>query len=119
MIGDIPDPEHDVAQYRQAIAECRFDRALDEAWEQVKGLNQYIDKSKPWEIAKTGDQEHMREILAYMAACLLEIAVLLAPFMPDTAAKIQGIFGTGILKPLPKPLFPKHNTKPPGQVNKS
>lgn len=118
MIGDIPEPEHDVAQYRQAIADCHFDRALDETWEQVRGLNQYIDESKPWEIAKTGDQEHMREVLAYMVACLLEIASLLVPFMPDTAAKIQGVFSTGMLKPLPGPLFPKHETKETDQVKK-
>jgi methionyl-tRNA synthetase len=45
--------------------------------------------------------------LAYAAASLLEIAALLNPFMPDTAAKIQAVFGTGVLKPLPGPLFPK------------
>jgi methionyl-tRNA synthetase len=116
MIGDIPEPEHDVAKYRQAIEDCHFDRALDEVWEQVKGLNQYIDESKPWEIAKTGDQEHMREILAYMVACLLEIASLLVPFMPDTATKIQGVFSTGMLKPLTSPLFPKHEVVKTGQV---
>jgi methionyl-tRNA synthetase len=118
LIGNIPDPEHDVAQYRQAIVDCHFDRALDETWEQVKGLNQYIDASKPWEIAKTGDEEHMREVLAYMVACLLEVAVLLAPFMPDTAAKIQGIFSTGVLKPLPGLLFPKHEAKVTDQTKK-
>jgi hypothetical protein len=40
---------------------------------------------------------------------------LLAPFMPDTAAKIQGVFASGVLKALPAPLFPKHKpaTPPP------
>ncbi len=107
LIGGIPAPEHDVGPYRQAIENCRFDKALDEVWEQVKGLNQYIEETKPWEIAKTGDEEHLREVLAYLAAGLLEIAVLLTPFMPDTAAKINQTFGSGILKPLPGPLFPK------------
>jgi methionyl-tRNA synthetase len=73
-------------------------------------LNQYIDETKPWEIAKTKDEAHMREVLAYMAANLLEIAGLLTPFMPGTAAKIQAVFGTGMLKPLPGPLFPKQET---------
>jgi methionyl-tRNA synthetase len=49
----------------------------------------------------------MREVLAYLAANLLEIADLLEPFMPATAAKIQEVFGTGMLKPLSGPLFPK------------
>jgi methionyl-tRNA synthetase len=68
--------------------------------------------------AKTGDQEHMREVLAYMVACLLEIASLLVPFMPDTAGKIQGVFGTGILKPLTGSLFPKHEAEKTDQVKK-
>jgi methionyl-tRNA synthetase len=110
MIGDIPEPKHDIAQYQQALADCRFDRALEEVWEQVRGLNQYIDETKPWEIAKTGDDSHMREVLAYLAANLLEIADLLEPFMPATAAKIQEVFGTGMLKPLSGPLFPKQET---------
>src|SRR3989304_3875141 len=42
-----------------------------------------------------------------MSACLIEIATLLEPFMPETAAKIQTVFGSGILKPLSGTLFPK------------
>jgi methionyl-tRNA synthetase len=108
MIGDIPDPEHDVGPYHQALEDCRFDRALDEVWEQVKGLNQYIEETKPWQIAKGGDESHLREILAYLAGSLIQISQLLLPFMPDTATRIQSVFGSGLLKPLPGPLFPKH-----------
>ncbi len=107
IIGEVPAPEHDVAAYAGYIQDCRFDKALEEVWEQVKGLNQYIDESKPWEIAKTKDEEHLREVLAYLASNLLEIAALLVPFMPETAAKIQAVFGSGVLKPLPGSLFPK------------
>jgi methionyl-tRNA synthetase len=107
IIGDIPGPQHDTGPYEQALEKCRFDRALDEVWEQVKGLNQYIEETKPWQIAKDKDEEHLREVLAGMAANLLEIAELLEPFMPETAAKIKDVFGSGILKPLPSSLFPK------------
>jgi len=110
LIGDIPDPDHDVGSYKQAIVDCRFDKALDIVWEQVRGLNQYIEETKPWEIAKTGDEAHLRETLAYLAASLLEIAVLLGPFMPTTAVTIQQAFSTGVLKNLPGPMFPKHET---------
>ena len=103
---------HDVAGYREAIESCRFDKALDEVWDQVRGLNQYIDEQKPWVIAKTGDEDHLREVLAYLCGALLEIAELLVPFMPDTAAKIQDLFSSGLLKELPGPLFPKHDQKP-------
>jgi methionyl-tRNA synthetase len=107
VIGDIPEPEHDTGPYEQALEKCRFDRALDEIWEQVRGLNQYIEESKPWELAKNKDEEHLREVLAYMVGNLLQIADLLYSFMPGTSAKIKGFFGSGVLNPLPSPLFPK------------
>jgi methionyl-tRNA synthetase len=112
IIGDIPPAEHDIAQYQQALAECRFDRALDDVWEQVRGLNQYIEEEKPWEVAKTKDADHLREVLAYQASALLQIAELLAPFLPGTAAKIKSVFHEGIVKPIDGTLFPKHEAKP-------
>ncbi|HVX58428.1 MAG TPA: methionine--tRNA ligase [Candidatus Saccharimonadales bacterium] len=110
VIGDIPEAEHDIGPYKDAIENCRFDKALDEVWEQVRGLNQYIEETKPWEVAKAGDADHLREVLSAAVGSLLEIAILLTPFMPDTAAKIQATFGSGVLKELDGPLFPKSET---------
>jgi methionyl-tRNA synthetase len=109
-IGEIPPADHDIAQYEEALAACRFDRALDEVWEQVRGLNQYIEEEKPWAIAKTGDVGHLRDVLAYQSSSLLNIAQLLEPFLPDTAAKIKGIFQGGTVQPIKGTLFPKHET---------
>ena len=111
VIGVIPEPVHDMHDYHQAIADCRFDKALDAVWEQVRGLNQYIDVEKPWVIAKLGDDSHLQEVLAYCVGCLLEIAELLVPFMPDTASKIQSLFAEGLVSPLDGPLFPKDEIK--------
>src|SRR5581483_11408024 len=91
----------------EAIEQCRFDRALDAIWEQVRGLNQYIDETKPWEIAKSDDKDHLREVLAYQASCLLEIADLLEPFLPETAVKIRTVFDSGVIRPTAETLFPK------------
>lgn len=107
LIGEIPKPSHDVDPIERAIEECHFDRALDLIWEQVRGLNQYIDETKPWMIAKTGDEEHLREVLAYQVGCLLEIAELLLPFLPETAEKITAMFSEGVLRPTEGTLFPK------------
>ena len=107
IIGDTPAAEHDTGAYQEAIAACRFDQALDHVWEQVRGLNQYIDQEKPWQIAKDGDAEHLREVLAQQVSDLLEIADLLEPFLPSTAQSIRSVFETGIVKPLEKTLFPK------------
>jgi methionyl-tRNA synthetase len=114
LIGDIPPAEHDVAQYWTALDNCRFDRALDEVWEQVRGLNQYIDEAKPWQINKEGDADHLKEVLAYQVSCLLEIADLIQPFMPDTALKIKHVFADGVIRPIDGTLFPRKDARPTG-----
>ena len=110
IIGDIPPAKHDLAQYEEALAICKFDRALDEVWEQVRGLNQYIDEEKPWMVAKENDEEHLREILAYQASSLIEIATMLEPFLPETASKIKAVFEEGIVRPIDGTLFPKQES---------
>lgn len=113
LIGDIPDAEHDVAAYHEAFEQCRFDRALDAVWEQVRGLNQYIDEQKPWEIAKNKEDEHLQEVLSYMVSCLMEIGDLLTPFLPDTSQAIKNIFAEGLIRKSKTVLFPKiENYKP-------
>ncbi len=109
VLGNVPEPGHDQGAYHEALAECRFDKALELVWEQVRGLNQYLETSKPWQIASQNDPVHLREILAYSASCLNEIAELLAPFMPETAAKIVATFKDGIVTLPETPLFPKAN----------
>lgn len=107
VIGDIPEAGHDIHDYEEAIYECRFDTALELVWDQVRGLNQYIDAEKPWTIAKTGDQQHLQQVLAYCVSNLIEIASLLAPFMPETAKKIAVTYKDGIVRPTESSLFPK------------
>jgi methionyl-tRNA synthetase len=107
LIGPMPEAEHDNAGVYKELEQCRFDRAMDQIWDQVRGLNQYIDEEKPWELAKAGDEDHLREVLAYQASCLLEIADLLVPFLPDTAEKIKATFASGMVKPIDGTLFPK------------
>lgn len=107
LIGEIPASEHDSAVYHESIAAFKFDRALDGVWEQVRGLNQFIDEQKPWMIAKENDPEHLQEVLSSMVSDLLEIADLLTPFLPDTAQAIKNIFAEGLLRAPKTVLFPK------------
>jgi methionyl-tRNA synthetase len=109
-LGTVSPAGHDRAQYEAALDACRFDRALDEVWEQVRGINQYIDEEKPWLVAKDGDSEHLSEVLSYQVGSLLEIAALLAPFLPATAAKIQAVFANERVEPIAGTLFPKHDS---------
>lgn len=108
VIGEIPDNNHDSGRYHEALDDFRFDKALDAVWDQVRGLNQYIEEEKPWEIAKEGDMEHLRDVLAEASGSLMEIADLLTPFLPGTAEKILYVFAEGVVRPLDTAsLFPK------------
>lgn len=112
VIGDTPAEEHDTGAYDEAIADCKFDRALDAVWEQVRGLNQLIETEKPWQIAKLGDEDHLREVLAGFVSDLSEISELLEPFMPATALKIKAVFADGLIHPIEGTLFPRIESEP-------
>ncbi len=107
VIGKIPESIHDEARYHEAMAVCRFDKALEEVWHLVRGLNQFIDQEKPWELVRLDDTDHLKEVLAYAVSCILQISDLLEPFMPKTAIKTEAIFASGVITEAPKPLFPK------------
>ena len=107
LIGEMPEAHHDIGPYIEALESCQFDRALDEVFQQIKGLNQYIDEEKPWELAKNNDADHLREVLAYQSSSLVQIADLLEPFLPDAATKIRYVFKEGVIRPLKTMLFPK------------
>lgn len=71
------------------ISKFRIADALDAVLALAKRLNKYIDETMPWILAK---DDNKRERLGTVLYNLLEgiryIAILLSPFMPDTADKI-------------------------------
>lgn len=119
IIGEIPESQHDTADYGEALDNCRFDRALDDVWEQIRGLNQYIEEEKPWALSKEGDADHLREVLAYQACCLLEIADLLQPFLPNTATQIRNVFEEGVVRPIKGTLFPRKDITKKAKAKKA
>jgi methionyl-tRNA synthetase len=121
VIGDLPQPEHDVRMYHTYFEELKFNKAMDEVWNKVRSLNAYIEDVKPWQVAKQVDsdpeaKEHLEQIMTYAAGSLIQIGDLLVPFLPATAKTIHDIFSTGVVK-LPESgvLFPKiyNHTKAP------
>jgi methionyl-tRNA synthetase len=108
-IGELPQHSHDVQPYEEAIASLRFDKALAEVWVLVRGLNQYLEEEKPWELAKT-DTGHLSEVLHHAVADLVQVATMLMPFMPEAASKIAATFAAGAVHPEVGLLFPKETT---------
>ncbi|MDR0591174.1 MAG: class I tRNA ligase family protein [Candidatus Nomurabacteria bacterium] len=112
VVGEIQKAEHDMFAYNEAMRELRFSDAIDDAWVLVQGANQFIDRVKPWEIAKSAaddpeEKEHLDEVLAHVVGSLLQAASMLYPFLPATSEKITDMFGTGVIKPAEGVLFPK------------
>ncbi len=106
QLGELPQHSHDTRPYQDAMEDLRFDRALSEVWLLVRGLNQYLEEEKPWALAKT-DVNQLGEVLHHAVADLIQIAMLLMPFMPVTAQKIAATFADGQVHPEIGVLFPK------------
>lgn len=125
VIGESHQAEHDMTAYHQAMDGLEFNKAVDEVWNMVRSLNQYIDNVKPWEVAKGIGKDpeaepHLAEILAHCAGALVQIGDLLVPFMPSTAAAIHEIFESGVVKQPEGVLFPKiyiHTPDPHAKTN--
>jgi methionyl-tRNA synthetase len=110
VIGDLPPHSHDIRPYQEAMTALRFDKALAEVWLLIRGLNQFLEEEKPWELAK-GDKDHLSEVLHHAVSDLVQIATLLMPFMPKTAEKIAQTFSGGVARAEVGLLFPKHEAK--------
>ncbi len=64
-------------------------QALQEIFKGVQRANKYIDETMPWALAKSDDtKERLQQVLYNLCESLRYIAVLMQPFMPNTAPLI-------------------------------
>jgi methionyl-tRNA synthetase len=55
----------------------------------VRRLNQYVEQSAPWELAKDGAKSAELDAVLYdLADGLCAVAVALAPYLPETSPRI-------------------------------
>jgi len=111
VMGEMTKSEHDMQPYRLAFDALTFNRALDEVWVIIRGLNKYLDTVKPWEIAGKRDTDpeaaaHLSEVLEHSVATLRQVGDMLLPFMPATAEAIHTSFDSEVVT-VPPALFPK------------
>jgi methionyl-tRNA synthetase len=68
--------------------------ALQSIWGLVNRANQYVDQTAPFKLAKDPAQSaRLDEVLYNLCETCRVLAVLLCPFLPDTAAKIYSQLG--------------------------
>ncbi|PYS94191.1 MAG: methionine--tRNA ligase [Acidobacteria bacterium] len=76
-------------QFVRLLDEHAFSRALETAWTIIARVDKLISDAKPWELAKDKAQRQTLNAVLYRAAETLRwLAVMLYPFMPDSARAI-------------------------------
>jgi methionyl-tRNA synthetase len=117
--------------YATHLEEYDFHLALADVWDVISAADKLVNEREPWVLAKT-DPDELSKLLYVLAETIRHIAVMLWPFMPETAENILSRLGIGkdfrdeplselqtwgLLKPGTKvskgdPLFPRLDTNP-------
>ncbi len=106
-VPEITEPHMKMEDVEELVLTFRFHDALAKIWEAVAWANQYIDETKPWELAKSDDnRKELHRVLAKLSAQVYLISQKLAPFMPHTADKIRVAFENDNITKM-EPLFPR------------
>jgi methionyl-tRNA synthetase len=112
------------AEYRAAMDDLAFQRALESLWRLLAEANQYLVAREPWKLIKTeGPSPNLARVLWTGLEAARIVAVGLLPVMPRAAAKVLHAVGasvpdrldamawggtpTGVELPPPAPLFPR------------
>ncbi len=82
-----------VADMTELMDRFAFDDALKTLWAFISRSNKYIDETQPWKLGKEGETERLDAVLRTLWESLRLSAILIAPFMPDTAERIWGQLG--------------------------
>jgi methionyl-tRNA synthetase len=67
---------------------------LDEIWEVVRALNRHVEQNAPWELAKDeAKADELDRVLCDLADGLRVLAIVLAPYLPETTQRILAALG--------------------------
>ena len=70
----------------EAMNAYAYDEALKAIWEYISRANKFIDETMPWKLAKDPEQsERLDWVLLNLYEALRMSALMIAPYMPDTA----------------------------------
>lgn len=77
-------------EFIDLLHQYRLSEGLEYIWNIVRTANKFIEETKPWELAKT-NQEEFEKVMKKLLNDIALIAQLLQPFLPETAEKIRKI----------------------------
>ena len=77
------------AKYEAQMDKFQFSVALNEVFRLLDRANKYIDETTPWILAKSEDTKpRLLTVMKNLCECIRISAILITPFMPETAEKI-------------------------------
>ena len=86
--------EETPGKVKQEMDGLQYSAALSHIWALIGEANRYIDQTAPWVLAKTDEgKERLKTVLYTLCESLRFIAVLVAPTMPKTPARIFAQLG--------------------------
>ncbi|MCG2703238.1 MAG: methionine--tRNA ligase [Candidatus Omnitrophica bacterium] len=94
------------AEVDEKMAEYDFSRALAAIWALINAANKFIEDTKPWILFKEKRESELNDFIFTLAYVIDKVRENIAPFLPETAEKIQRQFAQGRVKK-EKPLFPR------------
>ncbi|HKH46766.1 MAG TPA: methionine--tRNA ligase [Thermoanaerobaculia bacterium] len=118
-----------VPEYRTAMDELAFSRALEALWKLLNEASQYLVTREPWKVVKEeGPTEKLSRILWNGLEAVRIVATGLLPFMPKIAPQILAAIGVAkvpasltamewggtpnsVELPEPSPIFPRIDKK--------
>lgn len=78
-----------VKKVDELVTQFKISDALEAVFNLARRSNKYIDETAPWVLAKDEDsKERLATVLYNLLESIRFIAILLAPFMPETSQKI-------------------------------
>ena len=78
-----------MAAYEKQMDTFQFSLALNEVFRLLDRANKYIDETTPWILAKSDETKpRLLTVMKNLCECIRLSAILLTPFMPESAEKI-------------------------------
>jgi methionyl-tRNA synthetase len=81
-----------IEEVRQAMKTLQLHQVLSHIWTVVAHANVYFTEQAPWALAKT-DPVRQGTVLYVTAEIIRQVAILIQPFVPTSAAKFLDLLG--------------------------
>ena len=83
-----------IANYEKQMDAFQFSNALAEVFRLIGRANKYIDETMPWALAKSEESKpRLLTVMKNLCECIRISAILISPFMPESAEKILDLLG--------------------------